>query len=192
MGWKYPPCTPPRFSTSSIILFRAPVWTIFYMLPLKMLGRTLHIRHFPKWPPVKPIFTYNSASETHTVIILVYIPMFSRSNNSIRTRVIMWEHLNMVAILNFKMAAIQTNFYIKLGFWNTYGPNSGVYAYVFEVKEFIKNKGNNVGAFYYGSHLEFQNGHHSNQFWHIITWLLKHVRSKFWCLYLCFLGQGSQ
>ena len=80
------------------------------MLPWKIWGWTLHFRHFPKWPPFGAIFTYNSVSEAHIVMILLSLPMFSGSRNPLRTTKLTLGHFAMAAILKFKMAAMKNHF----------------------------------------------------------------------------------
>ena len=109
-SWRIWGCTrtpraPPDPLMSGIILFRGPFWIIFYILPWKILGWTLHFRHFPKWPPFRAIFTYNSVSEAHIVVILLSIPMFSGSRNPLRTTKLTMGHFAVVDILKFKIAA---------------------------------------------------------------------------------------
>jgi len=48
---------PTRTFKSGIILFRGPPWLIFYMLPRKKLGCTIHFRRFSRWLPAKLTFS---------------------------------------------------------------------------------------------------------------------------------------
>jgi hypothetical protein len=59
--------------------------------------------HFSKWPPLKTTFAYILVSETSRDMILVSIPMFSGSTNSLK---VILDHLVVSAILKFKMAAV--------------------------------------------------------------------------------------
>ena len=80
------------------------------MLPKKKLGLTARFGHFSKWPPVKNENFNILVCGTPRDLILVSIPIFSGSMNSMRTIKKALANLVQTAILNFKMATKNRSF----------------------------------------------------------------------------------
>ena len=106
MSWKKSPCTPPQ---------NLREW--YHFVPWTLLSDILHVNietigmnsgggHFQNGRHFKTTFAYISVTDTRRSMILVSIPMFSGSKNSMRAMITILGLAFQNGRQNFKMAAI--------------------------------------------------------------------------------------
>ena len=109
MSWISPPCTPQILREWSHFV----PWTLlrcFLHVNMESVGMNSGGGHFQNGRHFKTTFAYISVSDTRRSMILVSIPMFSWSKNSMRAMITILDLVFQNGCQNFKMAAKKSVF----------------------------------------------------------------------------------